>query len=113
MNPDGIEVSLFCSECALFEYVIKHEYVLPTSDSFWHVRSHLVSFDGVITDSSCSKLLMSVSDDRWWSNMAVTLTSRTRIVSHMSSVNTRRATSFSWSVFNLSVYTRVLNIFRY
>ena len=27
MNVDGIEVSSFCSECALFEYVIKREYV--------------------------------------------------------------------------------------
>ena len=26
MNVDGIEVSPFCSECALFEYVIKCEY---------------------------------------------------------------------------------------
>ena len=28
LNVDGIEVSSFCSECALFEYVIKREYVL-------------------------------------------------------------------------------------
>ena len=28
VNVDGIEVSSFCSECALFEYVIKHEYVI-------------------------------------------------------------------------------------
>ena len=28
VNVDGIEVSSFCSECALFEYVIKREYVL-------------------------------------------------------------------------------------
>ena len=28
LNVDGIEVSSFCSECALFEYVIKHGYVL-------------------------------------------------------------------------------------
>ena len=27
MNVDGIEVSSFCSEWALFEYVIKREYV--------------------------------------------------------------------------------------
>ena len=27
MNVDGIEVSPFCSEHALFEYVIKREYV--------------------------------------------------------------------------------------
>ena len=27
VNVDGIEVSSFCSECALFEYVIKCEYV--------------------------------------------------------------------------------------
>ena len=28
VNIEGIEVSYFCSVCALFEYVIKHEYVL-------------------------------------------------------------------------------------
>ena len=28
VNIDGIEVSHFCSVCALFEYVIKHKYVL-------------------------------------------------------------------------------------
>ena len=28
MNVDGIEVSSFCSERALFEHVIKREYVL-------------------------------------------------------------------------------------
>ena len=28
MNIDGIEVSYFCSVYAVFEYVIKHEYVL-------------------------------------------------------------------------------------
>ena len=27
MNVEGIEVSSFCSGCALFEYVIRHEYV--------------------------------------------------------------------------------------
>ena len=45
MNIDGIEVSYFCSVCALFEYVIKHEYVLTTSDSFWHVQSHMVQLE--------------------------------------------------------------------
>ena len=28
MNVDGIEVSSLCPKCALFEYVIKREYVL-------------------------------------------------------------------------------------
>ena len=28
MSVDVIEVSSFCSECALFEYVIKREHVL-------------------------------------------------------------------------------------
>ena len=41
VNVDGIDASSFCSERAIFEYVIKREYVLLTSDSFWHVWSHI------------------------------------------------------------------------
>ena len=41
MNIDGIEVSYFCSVYALFEYVIKHEYVL-TDETHFGMCGHIL-----------------------------------------------------------------------
>ena len=40
VNVDDIEMSSFCSECALFEYVIKREYILTDKRLILHVMSH-------------------------------------------------------------------------
>ena len=55
MNIDGIEVSYVCSVYALFEYVIKHEYVLTDK---WLILACAVTYVIIINviDVCCVSL---------------------------------------------------------